>query len=221
MSRPAPARPTILYFHGNAGNISGRAKRFKQVVDSGFGLLAMSYRGYAGSGGSPSEAALLLRRARDLRLAGGEAPDIVVYGESLGTAVATDVAARRQGRALVLEAPFTAALDIAAATYPWVPASLLMRDPFLSREHILRRGRAGPHRSRHGGQVIPVEMGRQLFELAHEPKSLAIIDGATHSDLWDHGLWPIVLVSADGGSDGGAVTRSDRTDRSCNPPSSS
>ena len=93
----------------------------------------------------------------------------------------------------MLEAPFTAALDIAAATYPWVPTSLLMRDPFLSRENILRVDE--PLLIVHGtdDRLFRSSMGRRLFELAHEPKKLAIIDGATHSDLWDHGLWPIVL----------------------------
>ena len=117
----------------------------------------------------------------------------MVYGESLGTAVATYVAAERPAQALVLEAPFTAALDIAAATYPWVPTKLLMRDPFLSRENILRVDE--PVLIVHGtdDKVVPVEMGRSLFALAHEPKELAIVEGATHSDLWDRGLWPIVL----------------------------
>ncbi len=190
---PAPGRPTILYFHGNAGNVSGRAPRFRQILDSGFGLLAVSYRGYPGSGGDPSETALFSDGLEIFDWLAKKTPDIVVYGESLGTAVATYVASERAGRALVLEAPFTAALDIAAATYPWVPTSLLMRDPFLSREAILKVDE--PLLVVHGtdDKVVPVEMGRRLFALAHEPKKLAIIDGGAHSDLWDRGLWPIVL----------------------------
>jgi fermentation-respiration switch protein FrsA (DUF1100 family) len=188
-----PGKPTILYFHGNAGNVSERAKHFKQVVDSGFGFLAMSYRGFAGSDGSPSEAALVSDGLEIFDWLAKRSDLIVLYGESLGTGVATEVAAKRQARALVLEAPYTAALDLAAATYPWVPVSLLMRDPFLSREHILDVEE--PALIVHGtaDQVIPVEQGKRLFEIAHDPKSLAVIDGATHSDLWDRGLWPIVL----------------------------
>lgn len=192
-AEPSPGRPTLLYFHGNAGNLSDRAKRFRQVLDSGFGLLAMSYRGYPGSGGSPSEAVLFSDALEIFDWLAKKAPDIVVYGESLGTAVAVHVAAKRPGRALVLEAPFTAALDIAHATYPWVPVSLLMRDPFLSRVAI--RSVDEPLLVIHGtaDTVVPVEMGRALFALAQEPKKLAIIEGGLHSDLWDHGLWPIVL----------------------------
>jgi uncharacterized protein len=188
-----PGKPTLLYFHGNAGNVSERAKRFRQVVDSGFGFLAMSYRGFAGSEGSPSEAVLVSDGLEIFDWLTKRSDAIVIYGESLGTGVATEVAAQREARALVLEAPFAAALDIAAATYPWVPVSFLMRDPFLSREHIL--GVEEPVLIIHGtaDQVIPAEQGRRLFDIAHEPKSLAIIDGATHSDLWDRGLWPIAL----------------------------
>ena len=132
----APGQPTLLYFHGNAGTISGRSERFKQVIDSGFGLLAMSYRGYPGSEGSPSEAALFSDALEIFDWLAERTDRIVVYGELLGTAVACHVAAGREAGALVLEAPFTSALDIAAATYPWVPVGLLMRDPFLSRDAI-------------------------------------------------------------------------------------
>jgi fermentation-respiration switch protein FrsA (DUF1100 family) len=192
-AQASPGRPTILYFHGNAGNISGRAGRFKQIVDSGFGLLAMSYRGYPGSGGAPSETALFSDGLEIFDWLQRRTADIVVYGESLGTAVAIHVAAERPARALVLEAPFTAALDIAAATYPWVPVGWLMRDPFLSRETILRVEEPLLVVQGTNDSVVPVEQGKRLFAVAHEPKKLAIIDGAGHSDLWDHGLWPIVL----------------------------
>lgn len=192
-AKAAENRPTLLYFHGNFGNISGRAKRFKQILDSGFGLLAMSYRGYPGSGGSPSEAALFSDGLEIFDWLAPRTMNIVIHGESLGTAIATYVACERPARALVLEAPFTAAVDIAAATYPWAPVGLLMRDPFVTRDMILNI--SAPLLIVHGTNdaTVPVEQGRALFALAHEPKTLAIIDGGTHADLWDRGLWPIVL----------------------------
>jgi fermentation-respiration switch protein FrsA (DUF1100 family) len=188
-----PGLPTVLYFHGNSGNVSGRADRFRQILDSGFGVLAFSYRGYAGSGGSPSESALLSDALEIFDWLAGRTDNIVIYGESLGTAVATYVAAERPVRALVLEAPFTAALDIAADVYPWVPVGLLMRDPFLTRETIVRVEE--PVLIVHGTEdtVVPVAHGRRLFEFAHEPKTLSIIEGAGHSNLWRRGLWPTVL----------------------------
>jgi fermentation-respiration switch protein FrsA (DUF1100 family) len=192
-ARPSADRPTVLYFHGNSGNISGRADRFKQILDSGFGLLAVSYRGYPGSGGSPSQDALFSDGLEIFDWLAARTTRIVVHGESLGTSVATYVACERPARALVLEAPFTAALDVAAKTYPWVPVSLLMRDPFPTRDMIVKIG--VPVLIVHGtnDETVPVAEGQELFELAHEPKKLAIIDGASHGDLWDHGLWPIVL----------------------------
>lgn len=190
---PEPGLPTVLYFHGNAGNISGRADRFRQIVGSGFGFLAMSYRGYAGSGGSPSEAAIVSDGVEEFDWLAAKGGPIVIYGESLGTGVATEVATQRRPSALILEAPFTAALDMAAATYPWVPVGLLMHDPFVSREHI-RRVEA-PVLIIHGtaDEMISVEQGRKLFEFAREPKELVIMEGGRHSDLWDRGLWQIVV----------------------------
>jgi fermentation-respiration switch protein FrsA (DUF1100 family) len=184
-----PGLPTILYFQGNAGNISGRSDRFHQILASGFGLLAVSYRGYAGSGGSPSEASLFADALEIFDWLAARAGSIVIHGESLGTAIAIHVAAERQAGALILEAPFTAAVDIAAATYPWVPVGLLMRDPFLSREAIRRVEE--PLLIVHGTEdmVVPVEHGRRLFALANEPKRLAIFAGAGHANLWERGLW--------------------------------
>ena len=189
-----PGKPTLLYFHGNAGNIADRAPRFEQVLASGFGLLAVSYRGFPGSGGSPSETALFSDGLAIFDWLSGRTDDIVVHGESLGTAVATYVAAERPVRALVLEAPFTAAVDMAAETYPWVPVSWLMRDPFLTRENISRVDE--PVLIVHGtaDSIVPMEQGRRLFEFAHEPKALVIVEGAGHSDLWKSGLWQRVLA---------------------------
>lgn len=194
---PQSGRPVLLYFSGNAGNISDRADRFRQVVGSGFGLLAPSYRGYPGSGGAPSEAALVADALEAFDWLAGRGYEIVIHGESLGTGVAANVAAERDARALVLEAPYTATLDIAAAAYPWVPVSLLMHDQFLSREHIKRV--TEPVLIVHGtaDSVIPVEYGRRLFEEAGEPKELAIFEGAGHSDLWERGLWPRLLQFLD------------------------
>ena len=171
----------------SARSVFGRSSR------SGFGFLAVSYRGYPGSGGHPSESALVSDGEMEFDWLKERSPSIVIHGESLGTGVATEVAAARPPRALILEAPFTAALDIAEATYPWVPVKWLMRDPFLSREHI--KDVHAPLLIIHGtaDQVIPVEEGKRLFASANEPKSLVIVEGAEHGNLWEHGLWPDVL----------------------------
>jgi fermentation-respiration switch protein FrsA (DUF1100 family) len=194
-----PARagaPTVLYFHGNSANVSSRWKRFKQILDSGFGLYAPSYRGYAGSEGEPSEAALISDGLEHFDRAAAAGSPLIVHGESLGTGIATAVVAERpEARLLVLEAPYTALVDIAKADYPWLPVDLLMKDPMPTRERIGKVD--APVLILHGtvDRIIPVEHGRRLFEFAKDPKVLKIVEGAGHSDLWSNGLWEAVLAA--------------------------
>lgn len=188
-----PQQPTVLYFHGNGGNLSGRAKRYRQIIDSGFGLYAPTYRGYPGAEGSPSETALITDGLEHFDQVAAATDNIVLHGESLGTGVAVAVAAQRNATALILEAPYTAAADIAAATYPWLPVSLLMKDPFLSRERI--GDVQEPVFVIHGtsDRTIPLEQGQALFDMAGEPKEFLAVEGAGHSTLWTEGLWPATL----------------------------
>ena len=192
----APAdsgKPSVLYFHGNAGNLSGRSDRFRTILASGYGLLAASYRGYPGSEGSPSERQMIGDGLALYDWLAGTSDQIVVHGESLGSAIAVAVAAGRDARALVLEAPFTAAVDIAAKQYPWMPVGLLMKDQFRSRERIGEVSE--PLLIVHGtdDRVIPVGHGERLYALASEPKRLEIVEGAGHDDLWRRGIWEHVL----------------------------
>lgn len=186
----AEGQPTVLYFHGNAGNITGRDWRFAQVLADGYGLLAVGYRGFPGSGGEPSEAAFIEDGLEIYDWLKGKGGSVIVLGESLGTGVATAVAAQRENvDLLVLEAPYTAVSDIAKATYFWLPVDLLIKDPFLSRNRISKI--KSPVLILHGtdDQVIPVSHGKEMFALAPEPKELAIIEGANHKNLWKLGLW--------------------------------
>jgi len=192
-SDPQPGLPVFLYFHGNAGTLSGRAERIRRIVEAGYGLLAVSYRGFPGSGGSPGEAEIFSDALEIFDRLNGEGERIVLYGESLGSGVATYVAAERDAAALILEAPFTAATDIAADTYPWVPVTLLMRDQFRSLDRIGRVNE--PLLVVHGtaDAVVPFSYGRTLFDAAREPKHFEAIEGASHSNLWEMGLWPAVV----------------------------
>jgi len=187
--------PTVLYLHGNSRNVSARWKRFKQILDSGFGLYAPSYRGYAGSGGSPSEAALIADALEHFDRAAQAGTSIILHGESLGTGVATAVAAARpEADLLVLEAPYTALVDIAFEQYPWLPVGLLMKDPMPTRQRITQV--AAPVLIVHGtaDRIVPVEHGKRLYGFAREPKELAIFEGVDHGDLWKNGLWEKVLA---------------------------
>lgn len=186
----AEGLPTVLYFHGNAQNMTTRDWRFAQILADGYGLMAVGYRGFPGSEGSPSEAAFIqdgLEVYDQLKAMGGP---VIVHGESLGTGVATAVAAARPNvDLLVLEAPYTAVSDMAKQSYFWLPVDLMIKDPFLSRERI--GSVKSPVLILHGTQdkVIPVSHGRTLFDLANEPKKLEMMEGASHSDLWKRDLW--------------------------------
>lgn len=186
---PRENRPIILYFHGNGGNLAYRAPLFRDLVGAGYGLLALSYRGYAGSEGSPSEAGLM-EDARAAHAAAVElAPQarLVLFGESLGSGVAVRLAAERRVDGLVLNAPFTAVEDRAQELFPYLPVRLLLSDRFRSRDHI--GAVRAPLLILHGehDQVIPQAHGRALFALANEPKTFVGIRGGDHDGLWDLG----------------------------------
>ena len=139
--RVPPARPdapVYLYFHGNANGLDRRATRFGYLTRDGAGLVAMSHRGYGGSGGSPSEAALHAdARAIYESLAREVSPDrIVIFGESLGTGVALNLARAVKARAVILDSPYLSVLSRAQASYPWLPVSLLLVDTFRSDQWI-------------------------------------------------------------------------------------
>ncbi len=190
---PASAnQPTILFFHGNAGEVADRAPRFAAYRAAGFGAAFLSYRGYGGSTGRTTEAGLITdaRTAYDWLLTQGvSAPRIALIGESLGTGVAVQLAADRPVGALVLGAPYTAVVDIAADLYPWLPVRLLMKDPFRSIDHIAAV--TAPILILHGTDdaVIPYAAGRALYDAATAPTIFTTLDGAGHDALFDPATW--------------------------------
>jgi pimeloyl-ACP methyl ester carboxylesterase len=126
------AQPVFLYLHGNGANLTNRVRRFERLTADGAGLLAVSWRGYGGSSGAPTEPGLLAdARTAYAWLAARVVPRrIVLYGESLGTTVAVLLAAEAPVAALVLDSSFDSALAVAGNTYPWLPVSLLLRDTY-------------------------------------------------------------------------------------------
>src|SRR6266702_1391754 len=154
-----PGRAVILYFPGNGDFLAGGANRFKAMTADGTGLVVLSYRGYAGSSGYPSEAGLL-----------------------------QDAAAQSIGK-LILEAPYMSTVDIAGALplLRLVPVRLLMRDQFRSDQRIPRV--TAPLLIMHGDRdaVIPIAAGEHLFALAHQPKQFIRFAGGGHDDLDEFG----------------------------------
>ncbi len=187
--------PTILYFHGNAGNVASRAGRFARYQALGYGIVMMSYRGYGGSTGSPSEkdnVADALQLHNRLIAEGIPARDIVIYGESLGSGVAVQVAAAQAVGAVVLDAPYTSILDVALRAYFYLPVRRLLIDRYESDRRI--SGINAPLLIMHGRRdgLIPVDMGEALFAMAVEPKKLVVFPDGGHSDLDDHGAVKVV-----------------------------
>ena len=185
--KPAQAgQVTVLYFHGNADRSYQRQSRKILLTENGRGLLYIGFRGYSGSTGSPSEDGL--KRDADAAYAwlASRVPahSIVIYGESLGTGVAIDLAGRVKAKAVVLDAPYTAAVDVAANMFPWLPVNLLMKDQFHSLELIGKL--TSPLLVIHGtrDQVIPFAMGKSIYDAATVPKLfVTIADGDHHSNI--------------------------------------
>jgi uncharacterized protein len=188
--RAAPGRPTVLYFHGNAGNLANRSERVRKYAARGFGIFMLSYRGYSGSTGTPTERnnvadAKLAYEA--LRTDGIAADDIILYGESLGSGIAVQVAAEKPVGGLVLDAPYTSIVDVAAGEYPYLPVRPFMFDRY-DTIGCLRHVRA-PLLIVHGEEddVISVAMGRAVYAAASGPKEIVTFPGAGHSDHHLHG----------------------------------
>ena len=179
----------VLYFHGNGGALRYRADRFRAFTADGTGLVALSYRGFGGSTGSPTEAGLISDAAAAYAFAATRyAPArIVVWGESLGSGVAVALAAEHPVGRVVLEAPYSSALDIGAAAYPFAPVRLLMKDQFRSDLRIEQV--TAPVLVLHGERdtVVPIAFGERLYALIKSPKRFVRFRDGSHEDLVFHG----------------------------------
>ena len=182
--KPASAgQPTMLYFHGNSDRPNSRRERKALLAEEGRGVLYLCYRGFSGSSGAPSEAGLRLdAEAAYAWLAARVSPQsIVLYGESLGTGVAVDLAGRVPVKAVVLDAPYTSTADVAAHEYPYLPVHWLMHDQFPSLERIGKL--TAPLLVLHGthDRTVPYAMGRRLFRAATVPKTFVSIPNGDHT----------------------------------------
>ena len=180
--------PTILFFHGNAGEIGYRGNRLEAYKAAGFGALFVSWRGYGGSTGTPSEEGIITDAlsAYDWLIAQGVTSQMIaVVGESMGTGAAVQLASQKPVGALLLGAPFNAAVEIAQEQYPFVPVGLLMRDQFRSVDHAAKI--AAPTLIIHGNEdrVVPFASGRKLFRSITAPKEFVTLEGAGHNAISD------------------------------------
>lgn len=185
-----PARaghPTVIYFHGNGGNLSGRAHYDGLLAKAGFGVFALSYRGYGNSESSPTEAGIYQDARASIayvtQTLGTPLSQVVLYGESLGTGVAVQMATEFPAAALVLQSPYTSITDAASIHYPWLPVRLLLKDRFDSLSKISRV--TLPLLVLHGERdtVVPIALGKTLFEHANEPKESIYFPITGHVDF--------------------------------------
>ncbi len=179
---PRDGKTVILYLHGNGGALRHRVERFRALTADGTGLLALSYRGYGGSTGSPTEEGLIAdaEAAYGFAVARYGAKRIDLWGESLGTGVAVALAAIKPIGRMVLQAPFTSTADVGAAAYWYVPVRWLMKDQYRS---DLRIGQVtAPVLILHGEQdrVVPIALGERLYELIKAPKRFVRFPGVGH-----------------------------------------
>jgi len=179
------ARGTILFFHGNAGNISHRIDYLRMFRKLGYATLIFDYRGYGNSTGSPSEAGTDRDAAaawRWLTQTRGLRPEEIVYaGESLGAAVASGLAVRHPPRALVLLSTFTSVPDLGAKIYPFIPVRLISRYSYDNRAHVRQINVPVLVAHSRDDDIVPFAHGRRVFEAANEPKQFLEMSGG-HND---------------------------------------
>jgi fermentation-respiration switch protein FrsA (DUF1100 family) len=199
-SRAQLGRPSVLFFLGNADRVGNYGFLAQALARQGIGLLALSYRGYPGSTGAPSETGLLIDglAAFDWLTAQGDGR-IVLLGQSLGSAVAVNTAAERDAARVILLSAYLSVLSLAQAHYPWLPVAPLIKDPFRSDLRIANVSQ--PKLFIHGRRdtIIPLSSGEALYRLAPAPKRMLVYD-AGHNDIWSGTVTEAVVDFAAGGS---------------------
>ena len=184
---------TVVILHGNAGNIADRDFKARYFIDAGYGAMLVGYRGFGGNPGQPTESGLYAdaRAALSaLESQGVAAGDIVLYGESMGSGIAVQMAKEMSesdtpAGGVILEAPFTSMAAAAAYHYAWIPARYLVRDRFDSIAKIAAIN--APVLIVHGDsdRTVPQVLGKKLFSAAAEPKDAIWLEGAGHVDIFD------------------------------------
>lgn len=190
---PCSHSPVVLFLHGTAAKVSTRALLFGHMHRTGFGVLALSYRGYPGSTGKPSEAGLVTDGLAAQDWLESKGHNVVLYGHSLGTGVAVQVATLRSVKAVILEAPFTSIAAVVKDLIPIYPISMITKYPFRSIEYITKTKApvlvVGAGRDR----IVSPKHAIQLYQKAVGPKQLVLMEHSAHNTLWGDGLWAYAL----------------------------
>ena len=164
---------TVLFLHGNAGSLENRIHKINHFKDMNVNFLIIAWRGFSGNDGKPSEKGLYEDAKSALRWLNSKGvanEDIIIYGESLGTGVATEIAQNNNFAGIILESPFTSMVDAGKSKYPFLPVKLLLKDKYESVRKIKKIN--SPILIMHGkvDKLVPFYMGSKIYELANEPK---------------------------------------------------
>ncbi len=183
---PKPQQPVIMYFHGNAGNITERGITMRPYLEQGYGIFLLEYRGYAGNPGTPSETAFYQDAQTALDFVKDQhIPEqcIVIYGESLGSGVATQMAITHDVGALILLAPISSLSSAAHAHYPFLPTQLLLRERYDNVNKIAQINMPLLILHSEKDKVVPMREGQILFDKANQPKVWKQYPGNVHAKL--------------------------------------
>ena len=185
-SRRSPARFTVLVFNGNAGNRAYRAPLAATLQARGLAVLLFDYRGFGENRGAPTEAGLIAdaRAARAYLFGRGDVDStrMVYFGESLGSALAVDLAAEYPPAALILRSPFTSLIELGQIHYPFLPVRWLLRDRFASIARIPQVRCPLLVIAGDADHIVPLEQSRRLYDAARTAKTLVVVPGADHND---------------------------------------
>ncbi len=187
----------IVMFHGAEGSVKQRGARATVYAEEGYGVFMPEYRGYAGNPGTPGEERLYKDGRAAIKWLDGKGyfhDQYILYGESIGSAIAVEMALEYQVKWLVLEASFTSLPDAVGARFSWALPKLLMKEKFDNYEKISRISPALLIIHGDSDQIVPLYNSKKLLAVANEPKSLMILPGGGHMDLYAHGAGPIVLM---------------------------
>ena len=184
-------KKTILFLHGNAGNLDNRIDKLNSLGSLDINFLIIAWRGYSGNPGNPSEAGLYkdaLGAIKWLNVKGISNDRFILYGESLGTAITTEVAQNENFAGIILEAPFTSMVDMGQKIYPIFPVKFLLKDKYESKNKI--KNIKSPILVLHGrkDKIVPFYMGEKIFEMANSPKFKYFTDLDDHMMNFDEKL---------------------------------
>tara|TARA_B100000575_G_scaffold238347_1_gene200660 strand:+ start:1583 stop:2389 length:807 start_codon:yes stop_codon:yes gene_type:complete len=182
---------TILFFHGNAGKLDNRVYKLNELSKLDLNYLIIAYRGFSGNEGKPTEDGLY-KDAKSAKIwlnnNGVKDKDIILYGESLGTAVAVDLASKNKFAGIILESPFTSMTRLAQKYYPIFPVKIILKDKFDSINKIQKIN--SPLLVMHGEEdtIVPFSMGVEIFEKSNTQKSKYFIKNDDHMMNFDQNL---------------------------------